>query len=75
MLCSGAIVALVENLGNERHWKKGLLTSESQRNTNLLSYQPRVTVTSCFVYNVIKDLSSINHLCFNPILRIGLIHK
>ena len=36
--------------------------------------QPRVMVTSCFVYKVIRDLESIDHLCINPILRIGLIH-
>ena len=40
----------------------------------LLSCQPRVTVTSCFVYKVIRELESIDHLCINPILRIGLIH-
>ena len=42
---------------------------------NLLSSQPRVTVTSCFVYNVISELESIDHLRINPILWIGLIHK
>ena len=41
----------------------------------LLSCQPIVTVTLCFVYKDIRDLSSIDHLCINPILRIGLIHK
>ena len=41
----------------------------------ILSCQPRVTVTSCFVYNVIRDLWSIDHLFINPIRRIGLIHK
>ena len=41
----------------------------------LLSCQPRVTVTSCFVYKVISDLESIDHLCINPSLWIGLIHK
>ena len=43
--------------------------------TRVLSYQPRVTVTSCFLYKVIRDLFSIDYLCINPILRIGLIHK
>ena len=33
----------------------------------LLSCQPRVTVTSCFVFKVISDLESIYHLCINPI--------
>ena len=33
----------------------------------LLSCQPRVRVTPCFVYNVITDLKSIDHLCINPI--------
>ena len=41
----------------------------------LLSCQPRVTVMSCFVYTVIRDLESIDHLCINPICRRGLIHK
>ena len=41
----------------------------------LLSCQPRVTVTSCFVYKVIRDLESIDHLCIIPIHRKGLIHK
>ena len=27
-----------------------------------------------FVYKVIWDLESIDHLCINPIRRIGLIH-
>ena len=40
----------------------------------LLSCQPRVRVTSCFVYKVIRALESIDHLCINPIRRIGLIH-
>ena len=44
-------------------------------NSNILSCQPGVTVTSCFVYKVIRDLESIDHLCINPICRIGLIHK
>ena len=29
----------------------------------VLSCQPRVTVTSCLVYKVVRDLESINHLC------------
>ena len=41
----------------------------------LPSCQPRVTVTSCFVYKTIRDLKSIEHLCINPIRRIGLIHE
>ena len=28
-----------------------------------------------FVYTVFRDLESINHLCINPIRRIGLKHK
>ena len=40
----------------------------------LLSCQPRVTVTSCFVYKVIRDLESIDHVYINPIRKIGLIH-
>ena len=41
----------------------------------LLSCQPRVTVTICFVYRVTRDLESIYYLFINPICRIGLIHK
>ena len=41
----------------------------------VLSSQPRVAVTSCFVYKVIRDIESIDHLCINPIHRIGFIHK
>ena len=41
----------------------------------LLSCQSRVTKTICFVYKVIRDLKSIDHLFINPIHRIGLIHK
>ena len=41
----------------------------------VLSCQPGVTVISCFVYKVTRDLESIDHLCINPIHRIGLIHK
>ena len=37
----------------------------------LLSCQLRVTVTACFVYKVIRDLELIDHLCINPICRIG----
>ena len=37
----------------------------------VLSCQPRVTKTSCFVYKVIRDLESIDHLCINPILYIS----
>ena len=33
---------------------------------NILSCQPRVTETSCFVYSY-QDLESIDHLCINPI--------
>ena len=42
---------------------------------HILSCQPRVTLTSCFVNKVIRDIESIDHLCINPIHRIGLIHK
>ena len=51
-------------------------TTEAEINTlKVLSCQPRVTVMSCLVYKVIRDLESIYHLCINPIRRIGLIHK
>ena len=41
----------------------------------VLSCQPRMRVMSCFVYKVIWDLESIDHLCINPIPRIGLMHR
>ena len=41
----------------------------------LLSCQSRVSKTIRFVYKVIRDLESIDHLFINPIHRIGLIHK
>ena len=47
----------------------------TRTNYELLSCQPRVTVTSRFVYNVTRDIESIDHLCLNPSRRIGLIHK
>ena len=49
---------------HERQWNKSSLD-------NVLSCQPRVTVTSYFVYKVIRDLELIDHLCINPIRRIG----
>ena len=30
---------------------------------------------SCFVYKVIRNLESMDHMRINPIRRIGLIHK
>ena len=53
-----------------------LKTSDTQsyQSNRVLSCQPRVTVMSCFVYEVIRDLESMDHLCINPILWIGLIH-
>ena len=33
----------------------------------LVSCQSRVTVMSCFVYRVIRDLQSIDHMIINPI--------
>ena len=33
----------------------------------VLPCQPRVTVTPCFVYEVIRDFELIDHLCINPI--------
>ena len=43
--------------------------------SHILSCQPRVTVTSRFVYKANRDLESIDHLFINLIRRIGLIHK
>ena len=31
-------------------------------------------MTSCFVYKVIRDLESIDHVYINPIRRVGLMH-
>ena len=31
----------------------------------VLSYQPRVTITLCYVYKFIRDLGSIDHMCSN----------
>ena len=50
------------------------IKSNRQYITDLLSCQSRVTVT-CFVYKVITDLESIDHLCIDPILWIGSICK
>ena len=49
--------------------------SKDKTYIHILSCQPRVTVMSCFVYKVIRDLESIDHSCINPIHSIGLIHK
>ena len=61
----------------ERDQKKtdDLRTMTTLGPRTLLFCQPRVTVTSYFVYKVIRDLYSIDHLCINPIRRIGLLHK
>ena len=37
---------------------------------HVLSCQPRVTVTSCLVCKIIRDLESIDHLCINPIYTV-----
>ena len=42
---------------------------------HVLSCQPRVTVTSCLVFTIIRDSESIYHSCINPFHRIWLIHK
>ena len=47
------------------------IVCKGPQQTILLSYQPSVTVTSCFVYKVIRDLESTDHLCINPILLIN----
>ena len=60
---------LVKELSNHT------MTQINLEHVILLTCQPGVTVTSCFVYKVIRDLESIDHLCINPIHRIGLIHK
>ena len=54
---------------------EGVFVNQLNNWPNVLSCQPRVTLTSCFVYNFISDLESLDHLCINPIHRIGLIHK
>ena len=41
---------------------------DSLGTSQLLSCQPRVTVTSCLVYKVTRDIESIDHLC---IMRVS----
>ena len=58
------------------NFKDSALTKRiGNRLSTVLFYQPRVAVTSFFVYKVINDLESRDYLCISPILRIGLIHK
>ena len=74
LFCSGVPVS--NNLCVFLYCFSSLSTMKQQFNTwPLLSCQSRVTVTSCFVYNVIRDLESIYHVFINPICRIGLINK
>ena len=54
---------------------KSIGCKELKSSHDLLSCQPRVIVTSCFVCKVTRDLESIYHLCIYPIRRIGLILK
>ena len=63
------------SIGRSKFEQAKRATKVSTKQTDLPSCQPRVTVTLCFVYKVIRDLESIDHLCINPIYRIGLIHK
>ena len=79
-ICSGILrVHFIEHvylLG--QIWSDIIYANQSKMvksNKAVLSCQPRVTVTSRFVYKVIRDLESIDRLCINPIQRIGLIHK
>ena len=51
------------------------LAGVERTDDKVLSCQPRVTVMSHFVYKLIRDLESIDHLFINPIHRIGLINK
>ena len=68
----GKSLVLYENIKSSG---QGTFSSLGEEGWHLLSCQPRVTFTSCFVYKVIRDKYSIDHLCINPICRIGLIHK
>ena len=52
-------------------WYLGILDSTKISYTALLSCQPSVTVTRCFVYKAIRDLESMDHLCINLILCIN----
>ena len=45
--------------------------TEGVADIQLVSCQPRVTVTSCFVYKVIMDLESIYHFCFILSIRVS----
>ena len=69
-LDSGLIVGYTSHL--VRVQLRNMLTIRNMK--EILSCQPRVTVTSCSVNKVIRDLESIDHLCINPIRMIGLIH-
>ena len=48
--------------------KTGYYVNTDLSGNMVLSSQPRVTVTSRFVYEVIRDLESIDYLCINPAL-------
>ena len=40
-------------------------TTDHMSQTDLQFCQPRVTVASCFVYKIIRNLELIDHLCIN----------
>ena len=48
-------------------------TTDHRSQTDLQSCQPRVTVASCFVYKIIRNLELIDHLCINPIHTTSII--
>ena len=70
---------LGQNIFLQCFWRTLLKHGDNMiRYLKILSYQPRVTVTSFFVYKAIRDLYSIDLSCINPnypFHRIGLIHK
>ena len=47
----------------------------SQSPQELYTVLPAKSDSDMFRYKVIRNLESIDHLCINPILRIGLVHK
>ena len=61
---------------NEKHFHCSHWKHLNETPTCIITVLPaKSDLTSCFVYKVIRDLESIDHLCINPILQIGLKHK
>ena len=59
----------VPRKGKDHRQRKQWYSFLDINKATVLSCQPRVTVMSCFVYIVIRDLQSTDHLCINPIRK------